>query len=119
MKPVIAIAVLALQAAAALLSIDYQGLELRATISAAGPACTPNSYVVDNEGFYGYPNQDTYAPWKLAPTVGSPGCQYTHGYTPCLGDGGYGTGDPDCLYLVPAAYTSRIISRLMLLEKLV
>lgn len=119
MKPVVAMSVLALQATAALLPVDHQGLEPRATTSAAVPACTPNSDVVVNGGFYGSPNPDTYAPFKLAPTVGSPGCQYTHGYTPCMGSSGYGAVDPDCLYLLPAAHTSRVIRRLILLEKLV
>lgn len=96
MKLFIAISTFALQATAALLPVRNLDLEPRATTPVT-PACTADSDVVVNGGFYGYPNPDTYAPFKLGPKVGSPGCQYVHGYTPCLGTLGFGASDPDCL----------------------
>lgn len=92
------VSILALQAGAALVPFGKRDIESRATTPAA-PGCTSGSEAIVNGAFYGYPNQDTYAPFKLAPTVGNPGCKYTHGYTPCLGNGGFGAGDPDCLYV--------------------
>lgn len=96
MKSFIAISTFALQATAALLPVKNQDLQPRATTPPA-PGCTPDSDVVDNGAFYGDGSQDTYAPFKLAPTVGSPGCKYVHSYTPCMGDNGFGSLDPACL----------------------
>ncbi|CAO1603207.1 hypothetical protein XANCAGTX0491_006799 [Xanthoria calcicola] len=95
MKLFIAISTFALQATAALLPVRNSDLEPLATTPAT-PACTADSDVVVNGGFYGYPNPDTYAPFMLGHKVGSPGCKYVHGYTPCLGALGFGASDPDC-----------------------
>ena len=86
-----------LRASAVLIPAKAQNLEQRATTTPVAPACTADSDVVVNGAFYGYPNQPSYAPFQLAPTVGSPGCIYVNGYTPCLGTGGFGAADPDCL----------------------
>ncbi|KAI4212016.1 MAG: hypothetical protein LQ351_005198 [Letrouitia transgressa] len=67
------------------------------TTTPTAPACTTNSDVVVNGGFYGYPNPPSYAPFSVTSAGGSPGCEYVNGYTPCLGQGGFGAGDPNCL----------------------
>ena len=90
-----------LQACAALLPADHPNLKPRVTTTTpAGPACTTNSDVVINGGFYGFPDPPSYAPWVQAPNVGSPGCRYLNGYTPCMGDNTFGSNDPNCLSVV-------------------
>lgn len=107
MHSVLAFLALASRASAARLPVQHQNLEPRATTPAA-PACTTDSDVVVNGGFYGYPNPPSYAPFTLASAVGSPGCQYLNGYTPCLGSGFFGAGDPNCLYVLCSTLSDHI-----------
>lgn len=88
-----------LQVNAALLPLNHQAIEPRATTPAV-PKCTTNSDVVVNGAFFGYPRQSNYDPWTLT-TTGSPGCRYLTGYTPCQGfTNGFGDSDPNCLFVL-------------------
>ncbi|KAL8635860.1 MAG: hypothetical protein Q9228_006688 [Teloschistes exilis] len=88
----VTLGVCALRVNTMLLPYGQSDLESRAT----APACTGNSNIAVNGGFYGYPNPPSYTPWTVTATGGQAGCKYLNDYTVCLALNTFGGGDPNC-----------------------